>query len=143
MRIDLQEDEGVEVQMAPLIDCVFLLLVFFLVATTLKKIDEEVPLILPKSDAAIEVKQPDNVTVLSIDMDEAYYIDGSPVSLTIMQKKLRELAETDPESKIRLDIHESARFQRVMQVYDILKFEGLTNVGINTKQEKWDAPVPF
>ena len=38
MRVNLGEDDGVEVQMAPLIDCVFLLLIFFLVATTLRKI---------------------------------------------------------------------------------------------------------
>jgi biopolymer transport protein ExbD len=140
MRIDLREDEAVEVQMAPLIDCVFLLLVFFLVATTLKKIDDELPLILPKSDASIEVKQPEDFMVVSIDMDEGFYIDGTPVSLSILQNNLREKAQTNPEAKIRLDVHEEVRFQRVMQVYDILKFEGLNNVGINTRQEEWDAP---
>ena len=52
MRIDIQEDDGIEVQMAPLIDCVFLLLIFFLVATTLKKIEKEVPLELPDAKLA-------------------------------------------------------------------------------------------
>ena len=41
MKIRMAEDERLEVQMAPLIDCVFLLLIFFLVATTLKKIEKE------------------------------------------------------------------------------------------------------
>ena len=49
MKVDLRDDEGIEVQMAPLIDCVFLLLIFFLVATTLKKINNELPLVLPLS----------------------------------------------------------------------------------------------
>ena len=44
MRVRLDDEDDVQVQMAPLIDCVFLLLSFFLVATTLKKIEKELPL---------------------------------------------------------------------------------------------------
>ena len=55
MKIQLSEsDSDDEVQMAPLIDCVFLLLIFFLVATKLKKVEPEVPIELPVSGAAIE-----------------------------------------------------------------------------------------
>ena len=37
MRLNYDEDDKVEVQMSPLIDCVFLLLIFFLVTTMMKK----------------------------------------------------------------------------------------------------------
>jgi biopolymer transport protein ExbD len=138
VQIDLREDEGVEVQMAPLIDCVFLLLIFFLVATTLKKIDEELPLELPDSAAAIEVQQPDNYTVVSVDRNENFYVDGTPVSLGLLQSTLRQKGQTAPDTKVRLDIHEDVPFKRVMEVLDILRFEELTNVGINTHTERFD-----
>ena len=39
MRLPLDEEEKVDIQMSPLIDCVFLLLIFFLVTTMMKKWD--------------------------------------------------------------------------------------------------------
>jgi len=64
MRVRLEDDEQVEVQMAPLIDCVFLLLIFFLVATTLKKIDKELPLDLPEAAAAVSKQVVDDMTII-------------------------------------------------------------------------------
>ncbi len=122
--------------MAPLIDCVFLLLIFFLVATTLKKIDKELPLTLPDAKAAIEVQQPEDLTVISIDEDGALYIDGAPVSISLLQTDMRNKGRADPGIKIRLDIDRETPFQRAMEVLDVLKFEGLDNVGIQTRREE-------
>lgn len=136
MQVDFGEEEGIEVQMAPLIDCVFLLLIFFLVATTLKKIDEELPLILPDSQATLEVQQPDDYSVIGIDIEGNFYYNGSPVSVATLQSTLRGIANENPEHKIRLDADKEAQFQKFMQVMDILRFEGLSNVGINTRKDE-------
>ena len=135
MRVNLQDDEGVEVQMAPLVDCVFLLLIFFLVATTLKKIDRELPLDLPESAAAIEVQQPDSFTIVSIDRNSGIYIDGTPVSLGLLQTDLRAKARADQNIKVRLDVDRQVEFQYAMQVLDLLRFEGLKNVSINSRRD--------
>jgi len=134
MNIDLKDDEGIEVQMAPLIDCVFLLLIFFLVATTLKKIDDELPLTLPDSAAAIETQQPDNFAVISIDKEGDFHLNGSRISTAMLHNGLRNFALTNPEIKIRLDIDRETPFQRAMQVLDLLRFENLENVAINTRK---------
>lgn len=136
MRINIQNDEEFEVQMAPLIDCVFLLLIFFLVATTLRKIDNELPLDLPESAASIQVQQPDNVTVIAIDREYELYLDGMPVSIGMLQNELRTQAQINPQNKLRLDVDRMVSMQRVMEVLDVLKFEGLTNVGINTTHQR-------
>ncbi|NLF38694.1 biopolymer transporter ExbD [bacterium] len=138
MKVDLRDDEGLEVQMAPLIDCVFLLLIFFLVATTLKKINEELPLVLPESKAAIQVQEPDQFIVIAIDENQNIYVDGTPVSIGLLQNDLRARSQATPEMKVRLDVDHAVPFQRVMQLLDILQFEGLKNVGINTHQERFE-----
>jgi len=129
MKIDLQDDDAVEVQMAPMIDCVFLLLIFFLVATTLKKIDKELPIDLPESAAAIEVQQPEGFSVISIDKEGAFYLDGAPVSVSILQNRVRVLG-TEADAKVRLDIDRETPFQRVMEVLDLLSFEQVAYSGI-------------
>jgi len=135
MQVDLDEDEGIEVQMAPLVDCVFLLLIFFLVATTLKKIDEELPLTLPDSAASIEVQQPDDFSVIALDHEATLYLDGAPIATGMLQDQLRSIAGGNPDHKIRLDVDKGVPFERVMEILDILRFEKLENVGINTRRQ--------
>ncbi|MFP4351985.1 MAG: ExbD/TolR family protein [Puniceicoccaceae bacterium] len=134
MNIDLKDDDAVEVQMAPMIDCVFLLLIFFLVATTLKKVDKELPLELPDAAAAIEVQQPEGFTVVSIDNEGAFHVDGAPVSVNLLQNRIRALGATE-DAKVRLDIDRSTSFQRVMEVLDMLAFEEVPYTGIKVREE--------
>ncbi len=126
--------------MAPLIDCVFLLLIFFLVATTLKKIDKELPLELPDVQAAIEVQPPEEVVVVSVDQTGGLYLKGTPVSLSLLQGELRARARESKATKVRLDIDQRASFQKAMLVIDMLRFEGLRNVSINSRRESTNAP---
>ncbi|MFP4068654.1 MAG: ExbD/TolR family protein [Opitutales bacterium] len=134
MNIDLKDDDAVEVQMAPMIDCVFLLLIFFLVATTLKKVDRELPLELPDAAAAIEVQQPEGFTVISIDHEGGFHVDGAPVSVNLLQNRIRALGATE-DAKVRLDIDRSTPFQRVMEVLDILAFEEVAYTGVKVRED--------
>lgn len=136
MRTNLQDEETVEVAMAPLIDCVFLLLIFFLVATTLKKIDEELPLTLPDAESTLEVQQPDEFIVVSVDRAGGFYLDGRPVSIDVLQQSVREKARNNKDLKVRVDADRDIPFVKVMQILDLLRFEQLHNIGINTRQGK-------
>ncbi|MDA3872608.1 MAG: biopolymer transporter ExbD [Kiritimatiellae bacterium] len=134
MRTNLQDEEMIEVAMAPLIDCVFLLLIFFLVATTLKKVDHELPLTLPGAQTSVEVQQPDEYMVVSLDQNGDLYIDGAPVGAAVLQQSVRDRARANRDLKVRVDAHASIPFQQVMQVLDILRFEQLHNIGINSRE---------
>jgi len=136
MRTNLQDEENIEVAMAPLIDCVFLLLIFFLVSTTLKKIDEELPLTLPGAETSIEVQQPGDYLVVSVDREGNFYLDGRPVSIDVLQQGVRDRARNNPDLKVRVDADQDIAFTKVMQVLDLLRFEQLHHIGINTRQGK-------
>ena len=133
MRVRIEDDDQIEVQMAPLIDCVFLLIIFFLVATTLKKIEKELPLELPEAAAAIGRQVEENMTIVSIDRDGNLYLGSEPVGQGYLGRKLRELAEQNPEHRIRIDGDRDAPLGAAVQVLDMCNFENLKNVGIKTK----------
>ena len=137
MRTRLGDEEDLQVDMAPLIDCVFLLLIFFLVATTLKKIDKELPLELPDAEASLEVQQPDEFAAVAVDAEGVFYLDGTPVPISLLREELQTKAAANPEIKIRLDVDRRAEFAAVMQVLDHLRFHGITNVGINTLNQRY------
>ncbi len=74
MRIELGDDERAEVQMSPLIDCVFLLLIFFLVTTMMKKWEMQIPLSVPPMSASVSAtKQSTGAVILSADADGRVY----------------------------------------------------------------------
>ena len=135
MRIETEDEEQVAVQMAPLVDCVFLLIIFFLVATTLKKIEKELPLELPEAAAAISKQVQDNMTIISIDRQGGLYLGSEPVGQGYLSQKLRELAKQEPNHRIRIDADRNAPMWSAVQVLDLCNFENLTNVGIKTKQQ--------
>ena len=133
MRIKEIEEENPEVQMAPLIDCVFLLLIFFLVATTLKKIDKELPLDLPVSAAAIDVATTDELVIISIDREGKLYLGSDPADIGYLHKHLQDVAKTDPNRRIRIDGDREAPLRAVVSILDLCNFEGLKNVRIKSK----------
>jgi biopolymer transport protein ExbD len=135
MRINLDSDDSVEVQMAPLIDCVFLLLIFFLVATTLKKIEKELPLELPEATASVSRPVTDDMTIVAVDRDGNLYLGSEPVGQGYLQRKLREIAAEHPFHRIRIDGDRNAPAWSLVRVLDLCTFEGLKNVRIRTRHE--------
>lgn len=132
MRTRMEEEEP-QVMMAPLIDCVFLLLIFFLVAATLKKAHKEVEIELPHSAAAIETKIKYTTVVIEIAKDGTVYLDAEPVSTKVLHTRLRALAQENPYRRVRVDGDRRTALQYIVHVLDLCQFEGLKNVGIRTR----------
>ena len=74
MRLPLDEDEKVDIQMSPLIDCVFLLLIFFLVTTMMKKWEMQIPLSLPAMTSSLSTtRSGENTVIIAVDEDKQVY----------------------------------------------------------------------
>ena len=74
MRIEFGGDDRPDVQMSPLIDCVFLLLIFFLVTTMMKKWELQIPLSVPPMSASLSATRTSAESViLSVDASGRVY----------------------------------------------------------------------
>lgn len=132
MAVKFEEEEPVEIQMTSLIDCVFLLLIFFLVSSQMKKIEKELPIELPQANATRQVKALPEMTTVSVDKHGALYVDSRPVGAEGLRAQLREAARENPGLRIRINGDVFAPFRSIVQVLDACQGEGLTVVGINT-----------
>lgn len=135
MRSDFDDQESPALDMAPLIDCVFLLLIFFLVATTMKKVEKELPLDLPEASAAIEVKNSENMLILGIDDKGKLYKGTTEITISGLESLLRETARTNIDQRIRIDGAKNADYQDVLFVLDRCTFYNLKNVGLHTRKK--------
>jgi len=136
MRAEIGQDNDTEVQMAPLIDCVFLLLIFFLVATTLKKIDNELKVELPEAVASVQVQTPEDLLIVSLDETGRIHLAATPVDLSMLHERLQQAAAQDPTQRVRIDADRAAPLQAFVHIYDLLKLEGLDNVRLKIAEDK-------
>lgn len=139
MRLSLfnNEDEP-EVSMSPLIDCVFLLLIFFLVSTMTKVKNRDISVDLPTSESAIKLKPDDKQAIVGLDAEGNFYWDGQPCSTNFMMEQLRETCISDPGRRIRIDMDKNTPFGRFVEVMDACQFYNLTNIGIRTYDENYN-----
>ena len=74
MRLNYDDDDKVEVQMSPLIDCVFLLLIFFLVTTMMKKWEMQIPLTLPTMTSSLSTTRAgEEAVIIAVDEKKNVY----------------------------------------------------------------------
>jgi biopolymer transport protein ExbD len=132
------EEEG-EVQMAPLIDCVFILLIFFLVTSMLQKPHKDLGIVLPVAANAEQATAQADTIVIEVTAprpphgEAVIVMDGEEMTQTLMHKRLRMLVLKDADRRVRLDADREAKVEDVTRLLDLLQFEGLPNVGVRTR----------
>lgn len=133
MKIKLNDSDcSPGISMSPLIDCVFLLLIFFLVSSMTKVKDRSIPVDLPTSASAIKLKPDDKQSVVGIDSEGNVYWNGEACSTNFLLESLRDICIREPGRRIRIDMDRNTPFGRFVEVMDACQFYNLTNVGIRT-----------
>ena len=132
------DNEAAEVSMSPLIDCVFLLLIFFLVSTMTKKENRDIDITLPQSNSAEKLLPNDDEIVIGVDAEGNLFFNGSQTSIMRLHMDLREIALSFPEQYVRLDSDAATPLHRVVEVLDLCQFNNLKNVGIRTYDEYYN-----
>ena len=117
--------------MTPLIDCVFLLLVFFLVTSVFKQDESALKLILPETQT--ETKR---------DTPEGLYIELSETELAFNGQRgtpdeLREKAATvqNKKSPVAIKIDKGTTYERIAVILDILQVQKLYNIQLINEME--------
>jgi len=136
MRLEINDDDDIGVDMGPLIDCVFLLLIFFLVSTTMKKPEKEIPVELPEPALSSIVAPSVNIQNLSIDAEGKFYWGKTPVGQQELHALIGEFGEADPDAKLRIRVDRNASSRHLVQVLDLCAYEGLTNYALHTQDQK-------
>lgn len=136
MNFHANEEERTDVSLTPLIDVVFLLLIFFMITTTF---DQHARLNLELPDASSATKAEKNLQIeVIVDKQGRYYIDG----VSLVDQKSRTLAvaltkikDRDETKKVMIRADGKAPHQAVVTVMDVAANLGLTEVSIATSSD--------
>ena len=119
------------IEMLPLIDIVFLLLVFFIYAMLSMVVHRGIPINLPKASTA-PLDQSDYLS-LSIERGGAIYLDKMRVTLVELPSQLRQRKEEQPHLKVFVGGDRAVHYEKVIQVLDVVRQVGISRVALETK----------
>jgi biopolymer transport protein ExbD len=133
MKVKHDESESQEVQMGPLIDCVFLMLIFFIVIAVTKKSIKELNIKLPTPTANAELVKPkDKDLVIRVTRDGIIYVGSSEVKKQGLLEEIRRVSKENPDTKVRFELDKDAKVRHLMPIWDQLTHYGLTKWGMRT-----------
>ena len=120
-------------ELTPLIDVVFLLLIFFMVSSVFKKEELALLLNLPKAEAGKADETPKNFITIELSKDSMAY-EGVKLELSELQNRVESI---DKKSLVNLRVDGEVQYDRVVTILDLLQKYKLENLSlITTKKGK-------
>lgn len=129
MRLDDGDDPDRDdvMNLTPMVDVVFLLLVFFLAATTFANEEVELDLRLPEARTG-EVRAPGQPMVVNLAADGRILVQGREVTLEALRQKLAAAQQRDPKQAVVVRGDREAQFGLGLQILDACRAARLTKV---------------
>lgn len=135
MRLAGREDgDKFALQLTSMTDIVFLMLVFFMLATTF--VDPERSLGVELPAASSSSAPPDQEIVINVLADGSFVVAGEVLERAALLETLRRTAASAPETPVTIRGHRLARHEHIVTVMDACGLAGLRNLSVGTAREE-------
>lgn len=132
MRFRERTDNQQGVDISPLIDMVFILLIFFMVSTTFVK-DMKLDLNRPSASTASAAST--KAIRIYIDNTGDVFLDGQPVRVWVIQSRVRDLLASSASGSVLVVTDDQVPAGRLVEVVDQARRAGAQDVGVATVDE--------
>lgn len=120
------------IQLAPLVDVLLLLLIFFLLTWNAARNENELDVKVPKASAAKEKSAPLGDVIVNVKADGTVTVNKQIKTLAELQEQLKELVKYVPEQAVIIRADESGAYKNVISVLNVCTEAGITNIGFAT-----------
>mgnify|MGYP000566119833 CR=1 FL=1 len=121
-----------EINMAPLIDMTFILLIFFMVSSTFTR-DMKIDIVRPVA-SSVQRAQSDPIRVL-LDRNGGLFLDGAPVKPWMLQSRVRELIRSGATKTVLVVTDKLVPAQKLIEVVDQCRLAGAEDVAVAAEKE--------
>lgn len=134
MKVPRFETKPPRVEMLPLIDIVFLLLVVFIYTMLSMTVHKGIPVALPTGEQIEPIRQaPVSVTVTA---DGRLFVDAIPASLETLAKILRQKAQGDSDTSVLLFADRQVFYHQLFDIMDRIRRAGLYRISLQAESER-------
>ncbi len=130
-----QEDDKVydDINITPMLDLAYVLLVIFIIMTTASV--QGIKVELPKASATVSLAKP-QTQVISVANNGNIYLNAYPVTISDLENRLRTQKALTPGFPVVLKGDATVQYQKVMEVLDLLRRLELSQVGLVTGKQQ-------
>ena len=131
MKAQAENEPYDEINITPMLDLAYVLLVMFIIMTTATV--QGISVNLPKASSAPSLHKP-QTKAISITADGTIYIDTYPVTLEQLESTLRQYKAVNPDLPVVVKADAQISYQSVMDVLDLLGRLDISQLGLVTQK---------
>ncbi len=120
------------IELTPIIDMVFLLLIFFLVATTFHQIEREMQIALPAASSAGPISGALREIIINVDQEGNMIVNGRTVDAEQLRGLVVTAVAANPQQKVTLRGDRTTAYANIVRVLDICKGAGIQEPFLDT-----------
>jgi biopolymer transport protein ExbD len=118
-----------DINITPMLDLAYVLLVIFIIMTTASV--QGIKVDLPKASSAASLAKP-KTKAITVNNNGDVFLDAYPVTMPELENRLRTAKATEPDFPVVVKGDAAVQYQRVMDVLDLLRRLDLNQVGLVT-----------
>jgi biopolymer transport protein ExbD len=118
-----------DINITPMLDLAYVLLVIFIIMTTASV--QGIKVDLPKASSAASLAKP-KTKAITVNNNGDVFLDAYPVTMAELENRLRTAKATEPDFPVVVKGDAAVQYQRVMDVLDLLRRLELNQVGLVT-----------
>lgn len=120
-----------EINITPMLDIVFIMLIFFIVTTTFIK---ETGVTVEKPDAVTAESRPQGNILVGVDSDDQIWMNGNQIELSDVRTLVQRSRAENPEGSVILIADQEARQGTLVDVMDQVQAAGVRRMAISAEQ---------
>lgn len=128
--VSSEKDTYDEINVTPMLDLAYVLLVIFIIMTTATV--QGIKVNVPKASAQPSLAE-NKTKAISIAADGTIYLDTFPVTMSELEQNLRQLKAANPSLPVIIKADAAIPYQKVVDILDLLGRLDITQLGLVTK----------
>lgn len=133
------EGEDYAIPLTSLVDVVFLLLIFFLLATTFMREERDIRVRLPEAEKGSEKGDPFSQIVINVRGDGTLVVLGRIVSQQALAERIKDAVRSNPYVPVVIRGDKATPHGEVVKILDLCRGCGVRSIGIATFEKYKDA----
>lgn len=127
---------GGEFQLAPMVDILFILLIFFIVTSSYQAIEKELSIALPQAQSSTDIDQAGRDIIINIQKDGTYVINRKQYTLDELRDLLIRTQKILGTTTVLLRADKGTIYQDIIKVMDVCSELKITRLSFVTQNEK-------
>ena len=134
MKFSNRQPEPATMQLAPMIDIVFLLLIFFIVTWQYTRSETELSVSVPTAEEGVQKSRSRGEIIISVLADGTIRVEGNSVNFSQLREKLTAIAKQHKNQPVRIRGDGGVSYQRIVEVIDTCQKSGIWNISFATQR---------